>query len=134
MVLHSDLILNFDRLRSSATDFIRGNPITAGIIGIGVPVGVVAIAKIGRAIGARRKKRRKAPTKRRRSTRRKTTTTRRRSTTKRRKFGLRKAVRSKKILKTKNGQPYIILANGRARFIKKSSYRSAKKRRGGFHK
>jgi len=38
---------------------------------------------------------------------------------------------TKRIRHTKNGQPYIILANGRAKFIKKSSARSSRKRKGG---
>jgi len=38
---------------------------------------------------------------------------------------------TKRIRMTKNGQPYVILANGRARFIKKSSARNSRKRKGG---
>jgi len=37
----------------------------------------------------------------------------------------------RRIHRTKNGQPYVILPNGRARFIKKSSARSSRKRKGG---
>ncbi len=38
---------------------------------------------------------------------------------------------SKRIRMTKNGQPYIILKSGKARFIKKSSARTSRKRKGG---
>lgn len=37
----------------------------------------------------------------------------------------------KKIRLTKNGQPYVILANGRARFIKRSSASRSRKLKGG---
>jgi len=137
-----DLILNFDRIRSDITDFTRGNPLIAAGVALGTPLSLVGIASIGRSVGrrvaTRRKKRKVTTTRKRKSGKRRKTTTKRRTRKvgrpkgKRRKFGLRKAVRSKKILTTKNGQPYIILANGRARFIRKSSARSARKRKGGF--
>lgn len=37
----------------------------------------------------------------------------------------------KRIRQTKNGQPYIIMANGRARFISKSSAKRSRKLKGG---
>jgi len=40
---------------------------------------------------------------------------------------------SRKIFKTKSGQPYIILASGKARFIKKSSAHNRKLRKGGYY-
>jgi ribulose kinase len=45
--------------------------------------------------------------------------------------GKRRDTSHKRIRYTKNNQPYIILSNGRARFIKKSSAKSSKKRKGG---
>ena len=54
-----DLILNFDRIRSSATDFIRSNPITTTAIAIGVPLTFVGIAKVGKRVVKRRKKKAK---------------------------------------------------------------------------
>ncbi len=45
--------------------------------------------------------------------------------------GKRKDRSTRRIRMTKNGQPYIILANGRARFIKKSSARRSRKLKGG---
>jgi len=43
----------------------------------------------------------------------------------------RKLTSHRRIHKTKTGQPYIILASGKARFIKRKSARISKKRRGG---
>jgi hypothetical protein len=37
----------------------------------------------------------------------------------------------RRIRQTKNGQPYIILASGKAKFIKKSSARKSRKKKGG---
>jgi len=37
----------------------------------------------------------------------------------------------RRIHRTKTGQPYIILASGKARFIKKKSARTSRKRKGG---
>jgi len=54
-----DLILNFDRIRSASTDFIRSNPITTAAVAIGVPLSFAGIAAVGRRV-ATRKKRKKA--------------------------------------------------------------------------
>jgi len=45
--------------------------------------------------------------------------------------GKRKDTSHRRIRYTKNNQPYVIMANGRARFISKKSVRSSRKRRGG---
>jgi hypothetical protein len=45
--------------------------------------------------------------------------------------GKRKDTSTRRIRYTKNNQPYVIMANGRARFIKKSGVRNARKRKGG---
>jgi len=52
---------------------------------------------------------------------------------KRKKHAHRHSHSSRKIRTTKNGQPYIILASGKARFIKKSSASSSRKRKGGYY-
>ena len=54
-----------------------------------------------------------------------------RKTTYARTAGKRKDTSTRRIRQTKNGQPYIILASGRPRFIKKSSARLSRKRKGG---
>ncbi len=51
-----DLLLNFDRIRMDVTDFIRGNPITAVAVGLGVPAGFAGIAAVGKIVAKRRKK------------------------------------------------------------------------------
>lgn len=45
--------------------------------------------------------------------------------------GKRRNTSRKRIRMTKNGQPYVILKSGKARFIKKSSARNSRKRKGG---
>ena len=45
--------------------------------------------------------------------------------------GKRKDTSHRRIRFTKNNQPYVILPNGRARFIKRSSVRASRKRKGG---
>ena len=45
--------------------------------------------------------------------------------------GKRKDTSHRRIRYTKNNQPYVILASGKARFIKKKSVRSSRKRTGG---
>ena len=45
--------------------------------------------------------------------------------------GKRRDTSKRRIRYTKNNQPYIIMANGRARFIKKSSVKNSRKRKGG---
>lgn len=84
----SDLILNFDRIRMDVTDFVRGNPLTAVAVGLGVPATFGGIAVVGRRIAKRRKKKsgtrkikkrskgiKRRTVKRRRTIRRKTRTT-----------------------------------------------------------
>jgi len=45
--------------------------------------------------------------------------------------GKRRDRSTRRIRTTKNGQPYVILASGKARFISKSSARNSRKRKGG---
>lgn len=110
---------------------LLGNPI-ATAIGGAVVGGLVTGAVVG-SVKSRKKTTRK--------TRRKKRSTKRRSSkrrpTKRRKYkyartaGKRKDRSTRRIRMTKNGQPYVILASGKARFIKKSSARLSRKRKGG---
>lgn len=113
-------------------DAVRNNPaFGASIGGAVVGAGAVAIA------GAVRRRRKKAPVKRKTTTRRKTRTTsktkRKTSTSfKKRRATAFRTASSKKIFLTKNGQPYIKLASGKARFISKKSASLRRKRKGGF--
>ena len=76
-----DLILNFDRVRSSATDFIRSNPITTAAVALGVPLTFAGIATVRSSIKRRKKKK----VAKRKKTRKRTTTKKRRSPTRRKK-------------------------------------------------
>lgn len=66
-----DLILNFDRIRDTATNFIRGNPIIAGGIGLGAPLALIGIAQVGRRVTRRKTKRRVSRKRRKTATRKK---------------------------------------------------------------
>lgn len=116
-------------LASVSSEFgnILSNPIAAGVGGAivgGSIVGVVAAA-------SRRKKsrpRKKKSVRKRSSNRR---GARKRSPKYARTAGKRKDTSRRRIRMTKNGQPYVILASGKARFIKKSSAKLSRKRKGG---
>lgn len=104
--------------------FLRSNPLLTGAaLGVGAIVATQSILGV-----ARRKKRR--TTTRRAPARRKTTRKKKRGNGTLRKHRTPPAKR--KIRFTKKGQPFIITKSGKAKFIKKSSARSAKKRKGGF--
>lgn len=108
---------------SQITQFIRENPIVSGAaLGGGVLAGLGIVQRI--------RKRKKKTRRKKKSTRRKRRSYKKRTKkrkTKRSKRG------SKKIYKTKNGQPYIILASGKARFISKRSASARRKRKGGYY-
>lgn len=107
----------------------KENPVATavGAAGAGVVLGVGTAAVVG-AVKQRKAKRRKS-----RNSRKRNSSSKRRK--KRYKYartaGKRKDTSRKRIRMTKTGQPYVILANGRARFIKKSSARSSRRRKGG---
>jgi len=113
-------------------DAIRNNPafgasVAAGIVGAGALA--IAGGVLARRKKAKAKVRRKTSTVKARKSTRKT----KKSTAfnKRREKAFRNAS-SKKIRFTKNGQPFILLKSGKARFIKKKSARLRKIRKGGF--
>jgi hypothetical protein len=111
---------------TSATQFLKSNigTIGAAVGGAALGAGVVYVA-------TRRKKKRSA--KRSSRTTRKRSTSRKRARTRRtpRTAGKRKDRSTKRIRYTKNGQPYVLMASGKARFIKKRGAKSARKRKGG---
>jgi hypothetical protein len=124
-------------LVSSAEQFIKDNigTIGAGVGGlaVGSALGVATGLKMARA---RRKTTRKRKTRKSHPATRKKRKTRRIQHKRRvrrtpRTAGKRKDTSHKRIRHTKKGQPYIILASGKARFIKKSSARQSRKRKGG---
>jgi membrane protein YqaA with SNARE-associated domain len=99
---------------------------------IGIASGSALLGGVaGYVLGNRTKKR---TTKRRRTSRAKVSRKSNRSNKKRRypqTQRKRKDTSHRRIRYTKNNQPYIILKSGKARFIKKSSVRNSRKRRGG---
>lgn len=111
---------------TNATEFVKANigTIGAGIGGIALGGGVVYLAT--------RKRKSKAKAKRQKS---KYHTRRKKSFHYKQKkphtAGKRKDTSHRRIRYTKHNQPYVIMANGRARFIKKSSVRRSRKLRGG---
>jgi len=111
----------------SIGQFVGRNPLLSGVALGGV--GTITAVQTTRLVGKRRKK--KA------TTRRKSTRTRRKTTKKaRKKNGTLRKHRTppakSKIRFTKKGQPFIITRSGKAKFIKKSSAKRAKKLKGGF--
>jgi len=116
------IVISPQRILSGATDFIRGNPLVS-TVSVGLASGFVG------AVVAKRRARRKAKSTRKRTTRRKTATRKGRKGTK---FRFRTPPSKSKIRFTKKGQPFIILRSGKARFIKKTRARLAKRRKGGF--
>lgn len=115
-----------DILNNPITDFVKANPLASGI-GAGAVLGAggLAIAGFGRRKSKKRKSRKSKASGRRGRIKHKTS---KRGKTKYHKTSHRG---SKAVHYTKNGQPYIILRNGRARFIKNSSAKRIKKLKGG---
>lgn len=99
-----------------------------GIVAGGVAAGLLAGGLAGYAITKHRKKSKK-------SKRTKASRSRSRSRNHKQKkpytAGKRRDTSHRRIRYTKNNQPYIILKSGKARFIKKSSVRNSRNRRGG---
>ena len=115
----------------TATEFIRKNPVTSSVgISGGVLAGITAVQIV--------RKKRKATSKVKKSKPR----ARKKKPATRSKVSKKGTLRTHKhkgkhrgtkvIHRTKKGQPYIILPNGRARFIKKSSASRMRKLKGGF--
>jgi len=110
-------------------DAIRNHPALGGLVtGAVLGAGGAAIVNVVRS--KRRKKTSSSIVKSRRKTTKKSkkTKTRKKTTS-----GRKKSKKgSKKIFKTKNGQPYILKPNGQAKFISKKSARIRRKRKGGY--
>lgn len=121
-----------EEMLQSGTDFIKSNigVIAAGAGGlvVGSALGVAA----GAAVASKTKRKRRKSTgnsKRRRSKASKRTRRRTRRTP--RTAGKGKDRSHKRIRYTKKGQPYVIMASGKARFIKKKGAKLSHKRKGG---
>lgn len=113
----------------SADQFIRKNPVTStATLAGGALLGgtIVQVAKSRRKKPSKTKAKRKTTTAKKRTTKKKSGKT----TKARRWYG---KTRGKNIKFTSKGQPYVILRNGRARFIKMSRAKAMKKRKGGYN-
>jgi len=127
----TNLLGTVTELKATASDFIDNNKTALAIGGAGA-AGIVIGGIVG-TVAAKRSSAKKKSTKRTKAS----SSRKRSSTSKKRKYkyartaGKAKDRSSRRIRMTKNGQPYIILKSGKARFIKKSSARASRKRKGG---
>ncbi len=114
----------------TGAEFIRKNPVTSAV---GVAGGVLAGGTIVQIIRKKRKAVSKIKAKRKVARpKRKIKVHKHRKGQKRpHTAGRRKDTSTKRIRFTKNNQPYVIMASGKARFIKKSSVARMRKRKGG---
>lgn len=110
-------------MSANRTYSIMANPITTGVAGA---IGGLTVGYLAASI-KKRKSSRKSKNRKKRSYRKSTKRYRRTPYT----AGKRKDTSHRRIRYTKNGQPYIILRSGKARFIKKKSAKTSRKRRGG---
>lgn len=110
---------------SDQAEGLLGNPVATAVGGAvigGAVVGTVA------AVASSRKKTTRKSSGKKRSKARKSS---KRKYSYARTAGKRKDTSTRRIRMTKNGQPYVILKSGKARFISKASARASKKRKGG---
>jgi len=114
-----------ERANDLYNDFLANPTATAigGAIAGGTVVGAtVAIARSRSSTSRKRSSKKRASSKRK---------SKRSSGSYARTAGKRKDTSRKRIRMTKNGQPYVIMASGKARFISKRSARLSRKRKGG---
>lgn len=119
--------------------FISEKPITSAVVGAGVigttVIGTSAIIKASRKTTTKRKRTSKKKSKKKRKLtplqkrRRKIVKRKGRQTPYTARGG--KDRSTKRIRQTKNGQPYVILKSGKARFISKASAKRSRKTKGG---
>ena len=120
-------------LVGSAENFVKDNigAIGAGVggVAVGSALGALAATTVikSRSSSSKPKSRKKRRSVSRSHTKRKG----KRKVRYARTAGKRRDTSSRRIRMTRKGQPYIILASGKARFIKKSSAHNSRKRKGG---
>jgi gas vesicle protein len=118
---------NLGDLKNGATEFLQNNINTiaagAGGVALGATVGSITALTVSKSKSSKKRKS-KSRTVRKRSRRHKKHRYARTS-------GKAKDRSHKRIRMTKHGQPYVILASGKARFISKKSARNSRRRKGG---
>ena len=129
-------MVNVNELLQSGTNFVKGNAgllsVGAGALAVGGVVGASTVLAAKSVNKRKKRKTKKANGKsRRRPSRRASCHRKRRSRRTPRTAGRGKDTSSRRIRYTKKGQPYIIMASGKARFIKKSGAKRSHKRKGG---
>jgi len=112
---------------ANVTSFIRQNLGTIGAGVGGAAIGSVVGFAAGRASGSKKRKRSRTKARTRRARSRTYKRVRRTPRT----AGKRKDTSHRRIRYTKNGQPYVILGSGKARFIKKKGARRSHRKKGG---
>jgi len=125
--------MSLDSLQNGLQTTIKNNPLATGLAlgaaGVAGTIGTVAL------VGKLRKKAKKRKTN--KTSSRRGRTKYKRPNRKKRKVKYARTARkakdrsTKRIRMTKNGQPYIILKSGKARFISKSSARLSRRKKGG---
>lgn len=132
-----ELLNSVGPFADGTANFIKDNlgTIGAGVGGVAVGAAVATIAANSGNLSKKstpvRRKNRKSKAYSHKKRRHKVKSSKRRRNSYARTAGKRKDTSHRRIRQTKNGQPYIILASGKARFIKKSSARNSRKRKGG---
>jgi len=119
----------------TAEEFIRKHPVTSAVTVGGGALAGVAVTQIVRKRAKKSTKAKKSTAKKSTSKKRKTVkkkTKKKKSYYKGRTSTRTNTKRNKVYYTKKNKQPYIILANGRAKFIKKSSASRMRKTKGGY--
>ena len=131
MVTISQGLTDVTEFASDIGNRLASNPVASAVGG--AVVGGVVVGAVAKAISSRKKSTRKSAKKKRTSTRkRKARHVRRKASgSYARTAGKRRDTSTKRIRMTKNGQPYVIMKSGKARFISKSSARASRKRKGG---
>lgn len=130
--------MGFDNLRAQMDAGLEGlrsnlaspNSVSPAVsLGVGAAVG--GLVGAGAVAIAKRRKKKSSAKRSRKKTSRSRSRKRRSSRRTPRTAGKGKDRSTKRIRYTKKGQPYVIGSNGKARFIKKSSAKQSRKRKGG---
>jgi hypothetical protein len=113
------------------TGFLKDNATTIGVgiggVALGATLGALAVSK------STKSRKRSSTTSRKRKSNRSNKRSKKSSRGPRTPHtaGKRRDTSTRRIRVTKNGQPYVILASGKARFISKKSAKASRKRKGG---
>ena len=110
-----------------SVDLVKENPLATALIAGGTVAAVGTTVAIASSMSKKRTKK----SKKRKSSKRSKHRSKRKAYKYPRTSGKRKDRSRKRIRMTKSGQPYVILASGKARFISKKSARLSRKRKGG---